>query len=224
MAKKTWIKVKRGILEPKHRRKLGSAWFLYFYMLDHTNWEDGIIREWRDEAAAEEMDIPLSTLRNQRRHLENELYIQTIQRSNCLTITITNWTNPREYSGHVYNKVEQKFEGDQKLTPSDGEGYKEGDNEGIQNLTPFLKFHNITYSHDKEQPTDEDLITQFAEISRVGYIPSALQERWGWADILRRLHNSGVTDEMMARACEGRNITHPAQILSDCSKLLQETP
>ncbi len=220
MAKKTWIKVKRGILEPKHRRKLGSAWFLYFYMLDRTNWEDGVIREWRDEAAADELDIPLSTLRNQRRHLEDELYIQTTQKQNCLTIAITNWTNPREYTGKKYNEVEQTFEGDQKLTPSNDEGYNQGYNEGIQKLTPFLKFHINTYSHDKEQPNDDELITQFVEISKTEYVPRNLKDRDEWGDVLRRLHNAGVTDEMMARACEGRSVTHPAQILTDCARMV----
>lgn len=221
MAKKTWIKVKRGILEPKHRRKLGAAWFLYFYMLDHTNWEDGILHEWRDESAAAELDIPLSTLRNQRRHLEDELYIKSTQRQNCLTIAITNWTNPREYSGQKYNEVEQTFEGDQKLTPSKDEGDNQGDNQGIQKLTPFLKSHIITYSH-KEQDHPDFLISQFASISGVDYVPQSLVGRNEWYQILERLERAGVTPDIMARACDGRKVAHPQEILTACANLLKQ--
>ena len=219
MAKKTWIKVKRGILAPKHRRKLGSAWFLYFYMLDKTNWEDGTIHEWRDEAAADEMDIPLVTLRGHRRKLEDEKYIQTIQKQYCLEIKVNNWTNPREYSGRVYNEVQQTFEGDKNLTPQNEQGVKQGDTQGNQNLTPLHRINIITLSQE-EQYTDEFLINQFIDISKIKFPPTALQERWEWADILRRLHNNGVTEEMMAQACEGKTITNPAQIMSDCARMV----
>jgi hypothetical protein len=45
--RKTWIKVKRGILEPKHIEKLGVAWYLYFYILDNADWDTGTIPEKR---------------------------------------------------------------------------------------------------------------------------------------------------------------------------------
>ena len=93
--KRTFIKVRRGILEPKHRRKLGQAWFLYFYMLDQADWNDGVIHEWTDETAADELDMPVTTLRKQRRHLEDELYIQCQQQQYCLEITILNYQDPR---------------------------------------------------------------------------------------------------------------------------------
>ena len=220
MAKKTWIKVKRGILEPKHRRKLGSSWFLYFYMLDKTNLEDGTIHEWRDEAAAEELDIPLITLRGQRRKLEDEQYIQTTQKQYCLEIRVNNWTNPREYSGKVYNEVKQTFQGDENLTHKNEQGDNQGDSHGNQNLTPLHRINIITLTHDKEYLTDEELITQFAEISKVAYVPGALQERWEWASVLRRLHDNGITEDIMARACEGKSVTHPAQIMSDCQRMV----
>jgi len=50
--KRTFIKVRSGLLEPKHRRKMGSAVWLYLYILDRVNWDDGILHEWIDESVA----------------------------------------------------------------------------------------------------------------------------------------------------------------------------
>lgn len=60
MAKKTWIKIKRGILEPKHIERLGAAWYLYFYILDQTEWESGTILDWKDKYVADDLCKPLA--------------------------------------------------------------------------------------------------------------------------------------------------------------------
>jgi hypothetical protein len=152
--KKTWIKVKRGILEAKHRRKLGITVFLYLYILDNVNWDTGIIYEWTDEAAAEELEIPLSTLRDHRRKLEDELYIQTTQKSRCLEISVRNWTNPREYSGQIYN------EGDEITEPSEVEGDTVGYTVGSETSSPVHKVsHNHIDTLNKDiyyEPCDEE--------------------------------------------------------------------
>jgi hypothetical protein len=158
--KRTWIKVKRGLLEPKHRRNLGIAIYLYLYIVDKVNWDSGIIYEWTDEAASDELEMPLSTLRDHRRKLEDELYINTTQKSRCLEIAVRNWTNPREYSGQVYN------EGDEITKPLETEGYTEGYTEGSEMLTPVHKVsHNHTITQNKDiyiydntvyEPCDEE--------------------------------------------------------------------
>lgn len=232
MAKRTWIKIKRGILEPKHRRKLGGAWFLYFYMLDQTNWEDGIIHDWRDEDASEELEIPLTTLRNHRRKLENELYIKTTQKQHNLEVAITNWTNPREYTGQKYNEIQgdnkqlpSNLQGAQNLTPSIVQGDNQGDNQGSQILTPVHRTHIITYTH-KEQDTDgsdpESLLENFISITGAEYVPSSIRERAEWIECLQKMRRSGVTDEMMRQAVEIRSITQPIQMLATCSKMIRE--
>ncbi len=129
MSKKTWIKIKRGlILDPKHRMKMGINSWLYQYMLDQTNWDTGQIGEWVDRHAADDMQMPLPTLRKQRKQLEEDGYISCIQKKHHQTITIHNWTNPREYSGKVYNK---KNKGNQQRTPSKkAKGNRKGDHEG----------------------------------------------------------------------------------------------
>jgi hypothetical protein len=117
-------------------------------MIDQANWEDGKISEWTDASAAKELEMPLETLRYQRRKLENNLYIATNQKKHGLEIVINNWTNPREYSGQVYNAVE----GGNKLQPSSIKGCNKGCNKGDKPL-PLIP-SNSTESHN--HINDED--------------------------------------------------------------------
>lgn len=151
MAKKTWITIKRGlILDPKHRVKMGINSWLYQYMLDKTNWESGQIEEWVDRHAADEMEMPLPTLRKQRKQLEEDGYISCIQNKHSQTITIHNWTNPREYSGKVYNK---KAKGNQKRLPSKIKGNHKGDHKGIGGMdTPTSSSKIKDHNNNREEP------------------------------------------------------------------------
>lgn len=110
MAKKTWIKVKRGILEPKHIDQLGQAWYLYFYILDNADWDSGSIKEWKDKYAADELGKPLGMIREHRKSLEANDYIRTVKNRYDQTIIIKNWTNPRMYDGVVINEDSEKHE------------------------------------------------------------------------------------------------------------------
>lgn len=101
--KRTWIKVKCGILEPKHREKMGKTVWLYLYMLDLADWDKGLIKNWRDEYHAKEFGMEIRTFQEWRRILEEEGYITTIKHRNTQTIIIKNYTSPKEYSGEVYN-------------------------------------------------------------------------------------------------------------------------
>jgi hypothetical protein len=78
MIRKTWIKLKRGILDPKHRERIGIRIWLYLHMLDRANWV-------------------------QRRQLEIDGYIRCERRGHFQRVTILKWVNPREYTGMVYN-------------------------------------------------------------------------------------------------------------------------
>jgi hypothetical protein len=104
--KKTWIKIRRGLLTPEHRNKLGIRIWLYLYMIDRTNWETGKIFEWRDKPEADDLEMPWRTLQQQRQQLENDGYIACKQVQQSQEITINNWINPREYSGEIYNTTE----------------------------------------------------------------------------------------------------------------------
>jgi len=108
--RKTWIKVKRGILEPKHIEKLGAAWYLYFYVLDNADWETGCIPEWKDDYAAQDLEKPLGMIREHRKHLADEGYITCIKKRYCQQIIIHNWTDPRRYDGVEQNPKQQSAE------------------------------------------------------------------------------------------------------------------
>jgi hypothetical protein len=101
--KKTWIKIKRGLLKPEHRRKLGVKVWLYMYMLDKVEWETGIIEGWKDKDEAEDFGMPWRTLQKQRQEIEEDGYISCIKRKYSQDIVIHKWVNPREYGGEEYN-------------------------------------------------------------------------------------------------------------------------
>ena len=108
--KKTWIKVKRGLLEPKHRNELGIRIWLYLHILDRANWEEGAVIEWVDSAEAAELEMPIRTLREQRRQLEIDGYITCEQDQRCQRIIIHKWTDPRRYDGEVLNVGSKNME------------------------------------------------------------------------------------------------------------------
>lgn len=134
--KKTWVKIKRGLLAPKHRNNLGIRIWLYLYILDQADWETGKIFEWRDKEAAEDLQMPWRTLQQQRQKLAEDGYISNIQKGDKQEITIRKWVNPREYSGEIYNptgrgtEVRVPMDGGTEINVPRG-GTNEGTNEGI---------------------------------------------------------------------------------------------
>lgn len=130
--RKTYIGVKCGLSrDPKHRQAMGECVWLFLHMIDIVDWETGVVSDWRDEAAAEEMGMPVRTLREQRRKLEELDYVSCEQKQYSQNITIKNWTNPREYSGDVKNKKQ----GDAPPPPSP-QGYTQG---STQDVTPTYR-------------------------------------------------------------------------------------
>lgn len=142
--KKTYIGVKCGLSrDPKHRQAMGECVWLFLHMIDTADWDSGTVKEWKDEAAAEAMGMPIRTLREQRRKLAELGYITCVQKQYDQDIVIHNWTNPREYSGEKYNPKR----GSIPLPPQLGD--TQGDTQGSsQDGTP-------TYS-STDQPTSMD--------------------------------------------------------------------
>lgn len=142
--KKQWISVKCGLSrDPKHRRQMGKSVWTFLHMLDLADWETGIVYDWKDENAAEDMGIDIRVLREDRRKLDDEGYITCQQKQYSQDIYIHNWTNPREYSGEVRNQKEQ---GGKKPPPSDFQGNSQGYGQGsVKDVTP------TSYSKNKEQ-------------------------------------------------------------------------
>src|SRR3990172_770505 len=138
MSKKHWIYIKRGLSEdPKHREAMGNKVWLYMHIIDQADWETGIVREWRDKDQADEMQMQLRTMRDQRQELERLGYITCKQGRGKQQITIAKWIDPRNYSGKVLNN------GDKKVSPSEFDGDTHGDTHGdtdgsTQNVTTSL--------------------------------------------------------------------------------------
>ena len=102
--KKNWIFLKRGLItDPSHRKKLGELIWLYMYILDRADWETGSIPDWSDRVEAEELNMPLRTLRDQRRKLEAIGYIQHIKGQHKSNLLINKWINPKRYDGQILN-------------------------------------------------------------------------------------------------------------------------
>jgi len=168
MSKKIWIGIKRGLIrEPKHRIAMGACVWLFQYMVDIADWDTGVIVDWKDEAAADDMQMPIRTLREQRRKLEELDYVACSQKQYGQEIAIMNWSNPREFSGDVYNK---KQSGKEASPPETGQGYTQGYTQGsTKDVTPTSnsdtiyqaprkKFRDATWDilHG-QNPTEEGL-------------------------------------------------------------------
>jgi len=202
LTKKTFIKVRRGILDPKHRRKMGEAVWLYLFILDRADWEEGAVIEYKDLDAAESLGLPLSTLRVQRRKLEDACYIRTIQHQHFLEITISKWENPKEKNINkpVEGYNEGDNEGDSKLTPSNNEGDNQGDiqgyNEGASELTPLHRIKKLRISDSQINSTlsssDHDFVADFLKTSGIsslskseqGYEITDLRDKYGAEKVL----------------------------------------
>lgn len=144
---KVWIKIKRGIAtDPKHRQRLGNAIWLYLMLIDEADWETGIVDPYKDEDMAGEMATSISWIREQRRLLEKEGYIECQQLGQKgQRITITKWINPKSYGGEVRNQPKQSGE---KVSPSDkGQSVTQSDTQsGAQSVAPSVA-PSVTPAH-----------------------------------------------------------------------------
>jgi len=204
MAKKTWIKLKCGILEPKHRRNLGMAIYLYVYILDHANWDDGIVYEWVDSSVARELEMPLDTVRDHRRLLETQGYITSKQRQHSQDIIIHNWTNPRAYDGEVLNEgeVQDWVEGCTEGCTEDGNG------QGINPAPSYSHINTLTNNHkplstrSKKASTPkkqrDELISRFKEKTGLDYpedVPASTLQKFWWSPASDMISYAGGVDE-----------------------------
>jgi hypothetical protein len=216
MAKKTWIKIKRGLLEPKHIEKLAQAWYLYLYILDQADWETGTIKEWKDEYAANDLEKPIGMIREHRKKLELEKYIECEKNQHSQKIIIHNWTDPRRYDNHLLNPEIESMEKDEL---SNGEIIQSADQSSCQTILAPSQNSAPSYSHiiTLTHKNNNALISNFVSISGVTYEPKLLDVRRCWNKTLQFLEDSGVTNEIMLAACEetrklGKLVTDPDSI------------
>jgi len=154
----TWIKLRSGILEPKHRERLGIRIWLYLYMLDRVDWETGTIEDWRDKDASEELQMPTKTITRQRQEIADAGYITCRQSLHCQVISITNWQDPRS------RLLDEESHGTQKCVPSDHGTHKRvsyGTHKRVPYgprkvstiyLNPHIKRHILNSTGAKKKP------------------------------------------------------------------------
>ena len=96
MNPKTHLKIKCGLLSPKHCQAIGSAVWLFMYILDRADWEDGTFRGYTDADAAEDLGSPRLTIKKWRSRLARHNYIVCQQSLHSQTLYVNKWTNPKE--------------------------------------------------------------------------------------------------------------------------------
>ncbi len=156
MAKKNWIYIKRGLSEdPKHRAAMGECIWLYMHIIDRADWEMGIAYEWKDQQEANEMGMPVETLRYQRKKLEENDYIRCSKKQYSQDIRIMEWKNPRDYGSDTKNP---RIQSDNLLQPSDFQSHNQSDNQSDNQLIAQIKtptlFCNLSLGWDPFQYFD----------------------------------------------------------------------
>jgi len=137
MARKTFIKVRIGILEPKHIFQIGEAIWLYLYILNRADWKTGKIFDWRDADVAQDLGIYVQSVRNQRKKLALYDYIAVSQKKHRQELTVLKWQDPNPKGG----QSNDDNYGDNELSPSapndDNYGDSNDDNYGDSGLSPL---------------------------------------------------------------------------------------
>ena len=163
MKRKTWIKNKRGLLDPKHQTAIGEAIWLYLYLIDMADWFTGVVSNYTDGQAADDLGIPQPTIRKQRYRLQNAKYIDSAKSRHKQYVMIGKWTNPRKYDGQVINDPPDvgayletiksghrwavlEDEDPESVHESVHESVRESVHESVHELSPLLLSH-ISQSH-----------------------------------------------------------------------------
>ena len=155
-------------MQPEHRTKMGIRVWLYMFIIDQADWETGQVLDWKDQAAADELGMPLPTLRQQRQELESLRYIDCFQEGNHQRIVIKKWIDPRSYSGKVMNDDSQGND------EGEVEGNNKGNNKGTETSLP-LHSTQISNIKDHISPEDKFFIGEFLRLSEIVGLDSAYQ-------------------------------------------------
>ena len=171
MSRKTFIKVRPGILDPEHRVAIGDAIYLYLYILNRADWKTGKIYDWRDKDAAEDLGYHIQSIRAQRVKLSPK-YILVEQKKYHLEITVLNWEDPRK-------KLDHESDSKRSLSPvesdsqSDSNGDSQSDSNGdrMRSPLPFNQDIQINREHNTHAENKISRIQNTLE-SITGIMPS----------------------------------------------------
>jgi len=144
MNKKTWVKVKNGLIAPKHIAAMGNSIWLFLFIIDITDWETGKIYDWKDSDTAERMGLAQVTVRKYRQRLEEQGYFTCVQKQYSQEITVNNWTNPRTYENEL------RVQDDTDISPLDTPNSQGDMQDDTQGDTQVIHDHitPTSYSHD----------------------------------------------------------------------------
>ena len=166
MQKKTFIKVRRGILEAKHIQALGVRFAYYLLLLDWANWETGSVIDYRDQDAADQTGYSKRTIREWRTQLEKDGYIQCLQGQHNQEIIINKWKNPRG-KGDI-NPLPSAVQGVRYMSPS-REKLAQGDIQG--DIQGGNEHGTLPYSSDiRHQNKDINTLSEEQNRKFIGFL------------------------------------------------------
>lgn len=100
----TWIKIHTGLTNDKvHRERMGIRVWLFMWLVDHADWSSGVVYDYTDRWAGDEMGLSSRTIEDQRQTLERDGYIQCYQAFQCQFIRIMRWRDPRQVNPSQIN-------------------------------------------------------------------------------------------------------------------------
>ena len=149
MSPRTYIKVKPGLLSPEHLQAIGQALWLFLYILDQADWEQGILAGYTDADAAQDFGVSKLTIRRWRIRLVEHNYIDCRQGLHSQTLFVHKWTDPRQQWGAGFAGGDCQDPPDQTPAQDSGEA------------APTL-----------ENYTDAELLRQFVKITGMLAFPS----------------------------------------------------
>lgn len=88
-----WTPLWRGLIadpDSKHRKAMGSAIWIFLYLLTYANRQTGIVRR-RISRIREDTGYPLRTIQRHLKHLSERDYIEVSRSNHYLHIQIKKW-------------------------------------------------------------------------------------------------------------------------------------
>ncbi|MFN2152866.1 MAG: hypothetical protein ACK2T5_14780 [Anaerolineales bacterium] len=154
MTLKTFIKVKPGILSAKHCQAIGQALWLFLYILDQADWEQGSLEGYTDAEAAQELGMSRITIRRWRMRLVEHNYITCRQTLHSQILYVHNWSDPRQKWG-AESPDETRY--------------------GAQDIVPAQ--HPEIQAAAPENDRDHEMLEQFVQITGMLTFPSKSREQ-----------------------------------------------
>ena len=93
---RSWIKVHSGLSDdPQHRERMGVRVWFFMWLAKHADWDTGVVYDYTDKWAGDEMQMSERTVERQRQELSGMGYIIGHRDYQCQHIRIMRWRNPR---------------------------------------------------------------------------------------------------------------------------------